>query len=513
MALLESRRMRSPDWIEPLLPHAARLIDQPLAALLEDDPARLQRDVLEVGPITACFRRQRIDAQAWQALYELAERCSMPQAIEAMFRGDAINASEQRPALHVALRSELEEGAAAAACAEVRAAEPRIRALAESLRSSGVTDVVHVGIGGSDLGPRLLAAALGTQQPAFRMHFMSSPDGHALQQLIARLQPERTAVVLVSKSFSTEETRLNGRLLLDWLQAPERVYAISANVPAAEQFGVPAAHVMPMWDWVGGRYSLWSAVGFSVRAAFGETAFAELLRGAAEMDRHFRLAPVHDNLPIRHALVAIWNRNAMGYASQAVLPYDLRLGLLPDYLQQLVMESLGKSALADGSGTAAFATVPVVWGGPGTDCQHSYFQALHQATETMPCEFIGVIRPDHPHAAMHLSLWSNLLAQGEALALGSASADLHRHYPGSRPSSVFMLDQLDAHALGALLAMYEHSVYAQSVVWGINAFDQWGVELGKKTAHRLAPALRGEQIAADPISADLVHRWRARAGD
>lgn len=499
--------MHSPDWLEPLMPHAARLLDVDFPALLRSDPARIKRDTVQGGPITACFARQRIDGAAWEALYRVAELRGLRGALDDLFQGKSVNTSESRPALHAALRSEL-TGAAALARAEVRAAEPLISGLAERLRALGVTDVIHVGIGGSDLGPRLLDQAFAGLGGAFRLHFLSSPDGHAVDALTGKLDPAHTAVVLVSKSFSTEETRLNGRVLLDWLRAPERVFAVSANVPAAVAFGIPAEQVMPMWDWVGGRYSLWSAVGFSVRAAYGERAFDELRSGAAEMDRHVQEVPFERNLPVRHALVAIWNRNALGYASQAILPYDMRLALLPAYLQQLVMESLGKSVHADGSARVAASTVPVIWGGPGTDCQHSYFQAVHQATDTLPTEFIGVVRADHAHADLHRSLWCNLLAQSESLALGSNSANLHRHYPGSRPNSVLLLDALTPRSLGALLAMYEHSVYVQSVIWGINAFDQWGVELGKKTAASLGAAYDGSESAVDPISASLLELFR-----
>jgi glucose-6-phosphate isomerase len=278
-------------------------------------------------------------------------------------------------------------------------------------------------------------------------------------------------------------------------------------VAAAEAFGVAPERVLPMWDWVGGRYSLWSAVGFAIALAVGMDGFEALLAGAADMDAHAVEAPLEANLPIRHALVAVWNRNALGLPTQAVLPYDQRLAHLPAYLQQLVMESLGKSVRSDGRAPGV-ATVPVVWGGAGTGAQHSFFQALHQGTDVVPADFIGVVRPAHAHRGNHEALLANLLAQAEALGNGHAADDPQKAYPGNRPSTLFLLDELTPHSLGALLAMYEHSVYAQSVLWGINAFDQWGVELGKRIAGELLPAVRGECEAGDAVTRALLAEIR-----
>jgi glucose-6-phosphate isomerase len=297
--------------------------------------------------------------------------------------------------------------------------------------------------------------------------------------------------------------------LRDWMGSSDRLYAVSANVARAEAFGIAPERVLPMWDWVGGRFSLWSAVGFAVQLAVGREGFAQLLAGAAEMDAHVLQARPETNLAVWHALAALWNRNGLEYASHAVLPYDERLALLPAYLQQLVMESLGKSVHADGSPVST-ATVPVLWGAAGTTSQHSFFQALHQGCDPVPADFIGVVRPAHGHRDNHAALLSNLLAQTEALANGSASDDGNRRYPGGRPSTLFLLDELTPHSLGALLALYEHSVFVQSVLWGINAFDQWGVELGKRIASELLPAVNGEAEAADPVTRALIGEIRAR---
>jgi glucose-6-phosphate isomerase len=385
----------------------------------------------------------------------------------------------------------------------------------EDLDASDVTDIVNVGIGGSDLGPRLALEALrDVDRGRYRVHFLSNVDGSAAQHLLRRLDPARTAAILVSKSFGTQETLLNGEILRGWLGGAERLYAVSANVPKATALGIDAARVLPMWDWVGGRYSLWSAVGISVALAFGMDAFERMLAGAATIDAHVLQAPVAENLAVWHALTAVWNRNALGSATQAVLPYDDRLAKLPAYLQQLVMESLGKSVTPDGAPVGC-ATVPVVWGGPGTDSQHSFFQALHQGTDSAPADFIGVVRADHAYPDNHRALLANLLAQTEAFANGETSDDPQKTYPGWRPSTLLLLDALTPESFGALIALYEHSVYVQSVIWGINAFDQWGVELGKRLATQLLPALGddedGLEVAVhDPVTRALLEQIRSR---
>ncbi|QDW65909.1 glucose-6-phosphate isomerase [Luteimonas granuli] len=495
-----------------LLDHATRLSGTRIPDLVAADPGRAQAMALRVGPVYASFARQRIDPPALAMLEGLAARAGLASALRALVDGADVNGSERRPALHTALRSGIGRGRAARdAHAQALAARTRMAELVASLRGSGVSDIVNVGIGGSDLGPRLVVDALKDfGDGRFRLHFISNVDGSEVQHVLRGLDPARTAAILVSKSFGTWETLLNGALVRDWLGGGERLYAVSANVPAAEAFGVAPERVLPMWDWVGGRYSLWSAVGFAIALAVGMQGFEALLAGAAEMDVHAVEAPLEANLPVRHALVAVWNRNALGLPTQAVLPYDQRLAQLPAYLQQLVMESLGKSVRSDAR-APDLATVPVVWGGAGTCAQHSFFQALHQGTDTVPADFIGVVRPAHAYAGNHAALLANLLAQAEALGNGHAAEDPQKAHPGNRPSTLFLLDALTPHSLGALLAMYEHSVYAQSVLWGINAFDQWGVELGKRIAGELLPSLRGEGAAGDPVTRTLIDEIRARS--
>ncbi|MGY0652365.1 glucose-6-phosphate isomerase [Luteimonas sp. A537] len=496
--------------VRQFLDHAERLAGSRIPDLVAADPARAQAMALRVGPVYASFARQRLDGPTLATLGELAGHVRLSLALRALVDGAEVNVSEGRPALHTALRSDIGRGEVAQrAHADALAARERMAGLVASLRESGVTDIVNIGIGGSDLGPRLVVDALKDfNDGRFRLHFVSNVDGSEVQHTLRGLDPARTAAILVSKSFGTQETLLNGEVVRDWLGGGEHLYAVSANVAAAEAFGVAPERVLPMWDWVGGRYSLWSAVGFSIALAVGMGGFEALLAGAAEMDAHAVEAPLEANLPIHHALVAVWNRNALGLPTQAVLPYDQRLAHLPAYLQQLVMESLGKSVRSDGRAPGV-ATVPVVWGGAGTGAQHSFFQALHQGTDVVPADFIGVVRPAHAHAGNHDALLANLLAQAEALGNGHAADDPQKAYPGNRPSTLFLLDELTPHSLGALLAMYEHSVYAQSVLWGINAFDQWGVELGKRIAGELLPAVRGEREAGDAVTRALLEEIRA----
>ena len=469
---------------------AARLIERPLGAIIASDPRRGSAFSLRVGALYTNFSRQRFDREAMATLFDLARAADVPGALRALFEGEPVNRSEARPALHTALRGRLVDSTAATrAHAQALQAQAQLRELVARMDASEVTDIVNVGIGGSDLGPRLAVDALTDFSTGrFHCHFLNNADAGPAQRLLQKLDPARTAVILVSKSFGTQETLLNGAILKPWLGGDDRLFAVTANVGKAREFGVAEANILPMWDWVGGRYSIWSAVGLVVALSIGFENYRQLLEGAREIDAHVLEQPLETNIAAWHALTGIWNRNALGLDTQAVLPYDDRLALLPSYLQQLVMESLGKSVRQDGS-PVAVATVPVIWGGPGTSSQHSFFQALHQGTDTVPCDFIGVARPAHPYTGSQDALLSHLLAQSEALANGATDPDPQKSYPGNRPSTLLLLDELTPHTLGMLIALYEHSVYVQSVVWGINAFDQWGVELGKQIASALLPAV------------------------
>jgi len=487
-----------------LAPHAARLSGTTLAALIAQDPARATDFALRAGPLYANFARQRYDRAALDALFALAETHQFQAALHRLADGEPVNPTEHRAALHTALRGALSTAPAAReAAAQARQMRAQMAALVQALTASDITDIISIGIGGSDLGPRLIVDALAPAQARFRIHFVSNVDGDAIQRVLAQLNPAQTAAILISKTFSTQETLLNGKVVRDWLGDDQHLYAVSANLERSAAFGIPRERTLPMWDWVGGRYSLWSAVGLPIALGLGMEAFEALLAGAHHFDQHALTAPPRQNLAIWHALTAIWNRNGLNLATQAVLPYAERLKLLPNYLQQLVMESLGKSARLDGA-TLAHATVPIWWGGPGTDTQHSFFQALHQGTQVVPGDFIGVIAADHPHTDNHRALLANLLAQAQALANGQASDDPHRAYPGNRPSTLLLLDALTPDTLGALIALYEHSVYLQSIAWGINAFDQFGVELGKQLAGQLLPVLQGQARAEDPVTHTLV---------
>ncbi|RNF86435.1 glucose-6-phosphate isomerase [Montanilutibacter psychrotolerans] len=493
--------------------HATRLQTTSLRSLVEGDPARATDFAFRIGPLYVNFARQGYDREALDQLFSLAEANDLAGRIRALFDGEPVNTTEHRPALHTALRSDLSDAPVAkAAHAQAIDVRARMRGWVQALAAGPVTDIVSIGIGGSDLGPRLAAGAL--SEPAagrFRLHFLSNIDGNAVERMLAELDPARTAVLLVSKSFGTRETLLNGEILRDWLDDASRLYAITANVDRArEAFDIPAERVLPMWDWVGGRYSLWSAVGLPVALAIGMDGFEAMLAGAAEMDAHVLRQPLRQNVAVWHALTAVWNRNALGLSTQAVLPYDDRLKLLPNYLQQLVMESLGKSVRADGSPVTC-DTVAAWWGGVGTDSQHSFFQALHQGTQVVPLDLIGIADPGHDYRANRDELHANLLAQSEALANGDSHDDPHRVYPGGRPSTWLQLDRLEPRALGALLALYEHSVYLQGVIWGINPFDQFGVELGKQLASQLLPALAGDADASDPVTRELLAQLRGRA--
>ena len=495
-----------------LADEAARLQAISLRSLIEGDPARAHDFALKVGPLYANFARQKYDRAALDALFGIAHEADLAGAMRRLTDGEEVNSTEGRAALHTALRGDLSNAPVAAAAHEqARQAQDAMAALVAAIEADErITDVVSVGIGGSDLGPRMVVDALSPQGRRPRVHFVSNVDAASISRTLAGLDPAHTLGIAISKTFGTQETLINGGILREWLGDDARMYAVSANVERAEhEFRITPERILPMWDWVGGRYSLWSAVGFPIALAIGMDGFRELLAGAAAFDRHALRAPLEQNLAVWHALSALWNREALRAPTQAVLPYDERLRLLPAYLQQLVMESLGKRVHGDGSALDG-ETVPVWWGGTGSDVQHSFFQALHQGTQIVPADFIGVVRPDHDHPASHAALLSNLLAQSEALANGQDSEDPHRRYPGGRPSTLLLLDALTPASLGHLVALYEHSVYLQSVLWGINAFDQFGVELGKQLANGLLPVLRGESEAGDVVTRELVTQLAAR---
>ena len=518
---------RSRAW-SALTEHAARLAPVASTRLL-DEPGRLQRLSLRLGPLRVDLARQRIDLAALAALHELARACDHGAAVAALLRGDAVNATEQRPALHTALRAPLpSSGDGTPAADAARAAHATLARMAtlvaacEAEYAAGhVTDVIHIGIGGSDLGPRLVCEALGPTPGRPRVHFLANVDGTAFERAIAGLDPTRTRVLLASKSFSTQESLLNAEAVLDWMRRggisrefalAQRFHALTAKPEAARAWGLADAQVLPLWDWVGGRYSLWSAVGLPIAIALGLPVFRRLLAGAHAMDQHYATAPADDNLPLLLALAEVWNRNALGLPTRAMLVYDERLRLLPGFLQQLEMESNGKGVDREGRPLARPAA-PVTWGELGTNAQHAFMQALHQGVDVVPCEFVAAIRPAHGLAAHHAALLANLLAQSAALMRGSAEGEPWRRSPGGRPSSIVLLDALDPESLGMLLALYEHRTHAAGVLWGVDSYDQWGVELGKRIARDLLPALEGRaaSVEIDAATAASIAEIRARS--
>jgi glucose-6-phosphate isomerase len=499
----------------------------PLATRLRTEAGRFDRFSRAMDGLLVDFSRTGIDEEAMDLLIELAACSGIEAERTRLYQGAEINFTEHRPVLHPLWRernfAELLDPEEARL---LSAATRQLQEIAGSLHagrlpggsgSPAIRHVVHVGIGGSLLGPRLLCEAFSPGGRCPAIHFLSSVDALERERLLAKIDPRETAVILVSKSFTTSEVLLHANRIRQWQssvldeqEADRRLFAVTAAAPKAEAFGVPAAHVLQMGEWTGGRFSVWSPVGVTAAIAMGPDGFEAFGEGGAEMDRHFRETTLADNLPVILAMLSVWHRNICGFGVHGVIPYDGRLASLPAWLQQVEMESNGKSVDIDG-GPVALDTSPVVMGDTGTDAQHALFQAFHQGTSTVPLDFIGVIHPDHDDREAQQQLLSHMLAQATALAVGRdrrqtgeqmqrqgvSEADLeavlpHRVMPGNRPSIVVLLDRLDPRSLGKLLAMYELMVFVESVVWRINAFDQWGVELGKVLADAIQPALSGE---------------------
>ena len=484
-----------------------------------------------VGGLLIDFSRQRATQETIAALTALAEERRLPAAMEALFRGDIVNSTEQRPALHTALRAPVAERPAAVAEA-IEAAQSKLLGLVECLRTGerrGSTGkpfrhVIHIGIGGSELGPRLATEALAPAGGGrFDIRFLANLDGRAALRALAGLDPEETLFVVVSKSFGTRETLLNGHAARRWFLertgdaagVAQHFVAVTADAAAAERSGLGTGECLPMWDWLGGRYSLWSAAGLPVALALGADGFKALLAGAHAMDRHFRTAPLPENVPALLALFGVWNANFLGTTTHAVLPYDQRLAALPAYLQQLEMESNGKSVRDDGEPCVGH-TAPVVWGGEETNGQHAFHQWLLQGTHACSVDFVAVAAAGHDSMESHRWLLANCLAQGQALAQGRLATDLagdplaaHRAIHGNGASTTILLDALTPRHLGALLALYEHKAFCQGVLWGINPFDQWGVALGKTLADTAFAALGdGATGGLDASAAGLANALR-----
>ena len=500
-----------------------------LASLLRDS-ARCRALRSAAAGILFDFSRQPIDLVVLEALLELAEERRWKARREALFAGEPVNTSEDAPALHTALRAPDADQPEAAA-QTVPATRQRLLAFAESVRDGRRTGhtgrafqrVIHIGIGGSQLGPELVTEALRSADCPLTFHFVANIDGHAIADALADADPETTLFIVVSKSFTTLETLTNAATARNWLlertnqseAVAAQFVAVTARTEAATAWGLRPENIFPLWNWVGGRFSLWSAVGAPVALALGKAGFEALLDGAHAMDQHFRQAPPEANAPLLAALIDIWNINFLGIANHAVLPYDHRLRRLPAYLQQLKTESNGKSTRHDGSDTGVH-TIPVVWGGEGTTGQHAFHQMLHQGTRAFSADLIltGLDghQPPRPELADHHRwLLANGLGQGQAMALGWAHEDPHRAASGNHGTNTFVLDHLDASSLGALLAFYEHRVFCQGLIWDINSFDQWGVEFGKRLAETLFEELgrAGAALGPDAATHALVAHLRA----
>jgi glucose-6-phosphate isomerase len=530
--------------------HARTMADRHLRDLFRDDPNRFERCTLKLDDLLIDVSKQRIDDNTLSLLVDVARAVDLEGWRDRMFGGEKINATEDRAVLHVALRNRANRPV----MVDGRDVMPAVNAVLDQMRdftervrsgawrsSSGdtITDVVNIGIGGSDLGPLMVCEALKPYQRAdLRPHFVSNVDGAHLIHTLAGLDPKRTLFVIASKTFTTQETMANAQSARAWLTGrlgsdvdiAKHFVAVSTNQETVAAFGIDTANMFGFWDWVGGRYSLWSAIGLPIALAVGMDRFEELLDGAFSMDEHFRTAPLAENMPVMLGLIGIWNRNFLGAASHAVLPYDQHLHRFPAYLQQADMESNGKSVGRDGL-PVDHATGPILWGEPGTNGQHAFYQLIHQGTELIPADFIAAASSQTPLGSHQDMLLANCLAQTEALAFGKTSkqalAELeaagldpsavdalapHKVFAGNRPTTMILHDRLTPFALGRLIALYEHKIFTQGIIWNINSFDQWGVELGKQLAKVILPELSADAEADshDSSTNGLINHLRSR---
>jgi glucose-6-phosphate isomerase len=494
------------------------------------DPQRFDHFSLEAPEVFADLSKNRWDVATRRLLIELAQECRLEARRDAMLAGAPINHTEGRAVLHTALRAPRGQGPHGEQVHEVLG---RMLAYVEGVRDvakSGIRHVVNIGIGGSDLGPQMVVPALDAfVHPQIDFHFVSNVDGHDIAPVLRKLRPQETLFIVASKTFTTQETMANAEVAKAWFLAnggtdtARHFVATTTNVEAAAKFGITTT--FGFWDWVGGRYSLWSAIGLPIALAIGADAFRDFLAGARSMDEHFAQAPLERNLPALLGLLDVWYRNFHGFTSRNIAPYHQGLKRLPAYLQQLEMESNGKSVDLDGE-PVPFETSPVVWGEPGTNGQHAYFQMLHQGTDVIPVEFIAVRRPTHDYGDLQTKLLANCLAQSQALMLGKTTEQAlteqaptaskardaqtiarHRTFSGNRPSTTLLLERLTPRSLGALIAMYEHRVFTSGSLWRINSFDQWGVELGKALCNQLLPRFATRDTAGlDASTAGLLRR-------
>ena len=503
------------------------IVERTLAELFEVDPERADRYVVEAGALRIDYSKQPIDDRLVAALVRWADDAGVATRRDAMFAGEHINVTEDRAVLHTALRAPA--GAVVMADGEnvvpgVHEVLDAMATFAERIRDDErITDIVNIGIGGSDLGPAMVAQALASfSHPRLRAHFVSNVDGADVHSVLERVQPESTLFIVASKTFGTIETLTNAGTARAWLvdelgeaAVADHFVAVSTNAERVAAFGIDTDNMFGFWDWVGGRYSVDSAIGLSVMIMIGPDAFREFLDGFHTIDEHFRTAPLAENAPVLMGMIGVLNADLLGRDTKAVLPYAQELARFPAYLQQLDMESNGKRVGLDGQPVDG-NTGPIVWGEPGTNGQHAFYQLLHQGTRVVPADFIGFAQPNHPYQHHHDLLMANLFAQAEALAFGRVNVEEpHRHFPGDRPSTMILADRLTPSVLGQLIALYEHIVFVQGTIWGINSFDQWGVELGKELANQITPELTDEPVpSAHDSSTNAAIAWyRAHRSD
>ncbi|MDB9948345.1 glucose-6-phosphate isomerase [Porticoccaceae bacterium] len=518
----------TPAW-KTLKQQAEKAQQQNISDFFQQNPQRTSQMSVQSGEILLDYSKNLVSDETWQALLELAAQSPLEQHRAAMFSGEKINTTEDRAVLHGALRAEIGDQTVASAAAEsdqrvslVKQQLADMELVSEKIRNGqwlgstgkAITDVINIGIGGSDLGPKLACSALQEfAHPDIKLHFISNVDGAEILTTLKKLNPETTLVALASKTFTTHETLLNAKTARNWFaetlglenaQSSSHFVGLTANRANALAYGIPADQILEFAEWVGGRYSLWSSIGLSIAISIGYEKFLQMLAGAREMDLHFQQAPLSENMPVIMALLGIWYSNFLDAQSNAVIPYCERLLLLPSYLQQLDMESNGKSTTLDGQ-SIDYQTGAILWGQTGTNGQHAFFQLLHQGTRMVPIDFVAAAVDNLSNEEHHRVLLGNMLAQASALMCGQEApeGEPYRYYPGNKPSNVLLLDQLSPKNFGALIALYEHKVFVQGSIWNINSFDQWGVELGKKMANQLLASDTGEQTELDPSTTAL----------
>ena len=542
----------SPTW-QSLQRHHAEAKEVQMRALFAEDSQRFERFSLEVGELFLDYSKNRVTAETMRLLVALAEQQGVPAWRDRMFAGEKINATENRAVLHVALRNRsnrpiLVDGKDV--MPEVNAVLAKMRRFTEALRGGAwkgwtgkrITDVVNIGIGGSDLGPVMACEALKPYwQAGLRPHFVSNVDGTQIVETLRPLDPETTLFIVASKTFTTQETLMNAHSARSWLVArakdeqavAKHFVAVSTATEEVKKFGIDPANMFEFWDWVGGRYSLWSAIGLPIACAIGMDRFEELLAGGHAIDEHFRTAPLERNAPVILGLLGIWYADFFDAQTHALLPYDQYMHRFPAYFQQGDMESNGKRVDRQGRPVEGYTTGPIVWGEPGTNGQHAFYQLIHQGTRLVPADFIAPIETHNPLGDHHLVLLANFFAQTEALMKGKtadeARAELeaqklpparvaelvpHKTFPGNRPTSSILVPRITPRTLGMLVALYEHKIFTQGVIWNIYSFDQWGVELGKQLAKRIEPELRGagEVTSHDASTNGLINRWKRLRG-